>query len=104
MMPSPTKPMRREARGSAACATSGFLSSSAISAASRGLDSQSVAGLQGSRCLCRQLVAVDEVPTPSALLATVGPRRRVPASLGDERVAHLGQHLELSDHAVAAAP
>src|SRR5215208_7145584 len=89
MMPSPTKPI---------------FSSSAMSATSRGLDSQPVAGLQRSRCLRRQLVAVDEVPTLRAGLATIRARRGVPAPLRDQRVAHLGERLQLAHHAVAAAP
>src|SRR5829696_3339063 len=88
MMPSPANPI---------------FSSLAISATSRCLDSQPVAGLQGSRRLRRQLVAVDQVPTPSARLATVGPRRGVPAPLRDQRVAHLRERLELAHHTVAAA-
>ncbi len=35
--------------------------------------------------------------------ASVRTRRRVPTPLGDQRVAHLGERLELAQHALAAA-
>src|SRR5688500_18085226 len=88
MIPRPTKPT---------------FSIPAMSATSRCLDSQPVAGAQYARRLARELLAVDPVPTPSAGLATVGAGRRVSAALGDQRVAHLGQRLELACHAVTAA-
>ena len=74
-----------------------------MSATSRCLDSQPVAGMEVARRLRRQLLAVDEVLTPRARLATIGARRRMAAALGDQRVAHLGERLELAHHAVAAA-
>src|SRR4051812_2968306 len=87
MIPSPTNPTR---------------SRPAMPTTSRCLDSKSVAGAERAGRLARQLLAVDQVPTPGAGLATVRSRRGVAAALGDQRVAHLGQRLQLADHAVAA--
>src|SRR3954451_5742445 len=87
MIPSPTNPTR---------------SRPAMPTTSRCLDSKSVARAERAGRLARQLLAVDQVPTPGAGLATVRSRRGVAAALGDQRIAHLGQRLQLADHAVAA--
>src|SRR5512133_667344 len=76
----------------------------AMSTTSRCLDSQSVAGAQRAGRLGRELLAVEQVPTPGARLATVGAGRGMAAALRDQRVAHLRQRLELAYHAVPAAP
>src|SRR5829696_8319010 len=75
----------------------------AMSATSGGLDSQPVSGAERARGLGRQLPPVQQVPTRTARFAAVRAGRRVQAALGDERVAHLVERLELADHAVAAA-
>src|SRR3954452_19191877 len=64
---------------------------------------QPVAGLQGARRLRRQLVAVQQVAAGLARLAAVRAGRRVAAALGDQRVAHLVECLQLAHHPVAAA-
>src|SRR4051794_34015340 len=84
--------------------TNATFSSSAKATTSRCLDSQAVAGAQRARGLGRQLLAVEQIPTPGARLATIGAGRGVAAALGDQRVAHLVQGFQLADHAVAAAP
>ena len=74
-----------------------------MSATSRGLDPQPVAGPEAAGRLRRQLLAVQQVPTRRARLAAVSAGRRVAAPLGDQREAHLVQRLELAHDAVAAA-
>src|SRR4051794_19537938 len=88
MMPSPRNATR-----------SGF----AMSASSRGLDAQPVAGAQGTGGLARDLFSVHEVAARLSRLAAAGARRGVPAALGDQRIAHVGERLNLTHHAVAAA-
>src|SRR4051794_33283692 len=75
----------------------------AMSATSGGLDSQPVAAPQSTGGLGRRLVAVHEVAARGAWLASGGALRPVTAALGDERVGHLLERLDLADHAVAAA-
>src|SRR4051812_16234105 len=75
----------------------------AISATSGGLDSQPVAAPQRTCGLGRDLLAVHEVAPGLARLASVRALRPVAAALGDQRVRHLVQGLELAHHAVAAA-
>src|SRR5215210_2741054 len=81
----------------------GPISVFAMSATSGRLDSQPVPRAERARRLGRQLVPVQQVPTRPARLAAVRARRRVPAALRDQRVAHLVERLQLADHAVAAA-
>ena len=69
----------------------------------RGLDSQAIAGAERTGGLRRQLVAVQQVAAALAVRAAVGAGRRVPAALGEQRVAHVGQRLDLAHDAVAAA-
>src|SRR3954451_4532384 len=75
---------------------------SAMSATSRGLDSEPVAGLERARRLRLQLLAVQQVPTRPAGLAALGAGRRMAAALGDQRVAHLIQGLQPAGHTVPA--
>src|SRR3954462_1487646 len=75
----------------------------AISATSGGLDSQPVAAPQRTGGLRRDLLAVDEVSPRRAWLASLRALRPVAATLGDQRVRHLMQGLELAHHAVATA-
>src|SRR3954454_17020384 len=89
MMPRPQK------------ATSRF-SLPAMSATSGDLDPQPVSGSEVARRLRRQLVPVQQVPTRRAVLAAVRAGRGVTAALGDQRVAHRVERLQLADHAVAA--
>src|SRR5215216_842142 len=74
----------------------------AISTTSRRLDPQPVSRPEGARCLRRQLLPAQQVPTSRAVLAAVGAGRGVTAPLGDEREAHLGERLQLADDPVAA--
>ena len=53
--------------------------------------------------LRRQLLAVEQVAPARARLAAVRARRRVAAALGDERVGHVLERLDLAHDAVAAA-
>src|SRR3954447_17607232 len=75
----------------------------AMSATSGGLDSQPVAAPQRTAGLRADLLAVHEVASRIAGLAAVRALRPLPAPLGDERVGHLVERLDLADHAVAAA-
>src|SRR4051794_39548377 len=75
----------------------------AMSATSRGLDSQPVAAPERTGGLRGDLVTVDEVATGGARIAPVRALRPVPAPLGDQRVGHLLERLDLANHAVAAA-
>src|SRR5919107_2120398 len=102
MIPRPQKATAvGRAAGSTGCEA--LLSSAlAMSATSGGLDSQPVSGAERARRLGRQLVPVQQVPTRTAGLAAVRAGRCVPAALGDQRVAHLLERLQLADHAVAA--
>src|SRR5688572_18561254 len=88
------------AAGSAGCEAMLF-SPLAMSATSGGLDSQPVSGAERASRFGRQHVPVQQVPTRTARLAAVGSGRCVPAALGDERVAHLVERLQLADHPVA---
>src|SRR5205085_5086914 len=74
----------------------------AMSATSGGLDSQPVAAPQRTGGLGVHLLAVHEVAARGAGLAAGGSLRTVAAALGDQRVGHLLERLELADHAVAA--
>src|SRR5215210_2127774 len=104
MIPSPQKATRpAPAPGGARCAAMSSCSL-AISATSGRLDPQPVSRLEGARRLRLQLRPVQQVPTRRALLAARRSGRRVSAALRDERVAHLGERLQLADDAVAAAP
>src|SRR4051794_20451487 len=87
MMPSPTKPT----------------DSVAMPATSRCLDRQSLPGPQATRRLRRQLVAVEQVAPARPGLAAVRTRRPVAAALGEQRVAHVGERLDLADDPVASA-
>src|SRR5215207_381259 len=89
MMPSPTNPTRLIR---------------AMATTSRSLDSQPVARSERARRLGGELPAVQQVPTRLARLSVLRPRWRVPAALRDQRVAHLGERLELPHNAVAAPP
>src|SRR4051794_27929140 len=75
----------------------------AMSATSGGLDSQPVAAPQRTGGLRRDLLAIDEIPPGGARLAACRALRPVAAALGDERVRHLVQGLEVAHDAVAAA-
>src|SRR4051812_815453 len=75
----------------------------AMSATSGGLDSQPVAAPERTGGLRRHGFAVHEVEALGARLATGGTLRRVAAALGDQRVRHVRQGLDLAYHAVAAA-
>ena len=75
----------------------------AVAAAAGRLDRQPVAGLQLAAGLGRQLLAVEQVAPARAVGAAVGAGRRVAAALGDERVGHRRQRLELAHEPVAAA-
>src|SRR5215207_4995578 len=86
MMPSPMKP-----RGSPA-----------MSATSRRLDPQCLAGRETTARLRRQLLAVEEVAAARARPAAGRARRRVAAALREQGEAHGGERLDLPDHAVAA--
>src|SRR3954453_11122473 len=85
MMPSPMNP-----------------TSSAMPATSRRLDPQPLTRPQATAGLRGQLLAVQEVAPLRARLAAVRAGRRVAAALGEQRVVHLGERLELAHHAVAA--
>src|SRR5439155_24287322 len=74
-----------------------------MSASSRCLDPQPPARPQDAGRLRRRLLAVDQVPARLARRSARGARRCVAAALGDQRVAHLRERLELADDAVAAA-
>src|SRR5215211_225829 len=89
MIPSPTNPTRSPRP--------------ATPTTSRCLDSQTVPPRERARRLRRQLPAVQQVPTRSARFPALRPRRRMAATLRDQRVAHLRERLELADHAVPAA-
>src|SRR5215204_30591 len=68
-----------------------------------GLDSQAIAGAQRTRGLRGQLIAVQQVAARLTVTAAVGAGRRVLTALREQRVAHVGERLDLPDHAVAAA-
>src|SRR3954454_21668501 len=72
-------------------------------ATSGGRDSQPLPAPQPTDALRRYLLAIDEIPPGGARLAACRPLRPVAAALGDERVRHLVQGLELAHDAVAAA-
>src|SRR5215211_1131832 len=75
----------------------------AVSPASRGLDPQPLAGPECPRGLRSHLVAPDEVAPERAVPAALCPRRRVTAALGQQRVRHVLERLDLADDPVAAA-
>src|SRR5829696_4537067 len=77
--------------------------SGAMSATSRGLDPQPLAAPQATGRLRGKLVAVEQVAPRLARLPAGRARRGVPAALGQQRVAHVRERLELPHHAVAAA-
>src|SRR4051794_12174887 len=123
MIPSPTKPtrsppesscIRGRMSGGAAGAVAAALASAvvgggggagaAVTAAPGRLERQPVAYGQRARRLRLQLLAVEQVAPPRARLAARRPGRGVTAALGDERVGHRRQRLELADDPVAAAP
>src|SRR5918992_5368867 len=71
-------------------------------AATRGLDGDDVAGGQLARRLGRHLLAVHEVPTGRAGLASACPQRAVPPSVRQERERGRLEDAGLADDAVAA--
>src|SRR3954468_24856894 len=75
---------------------------SAMPTTSRRLDPQRLTARQATARLRRQLLAVLEVAAHRSGLAAVRSRRCVAAALGQQRVVHVGERLELADHAVAA--
>jgi hypothetical protein len=77
--------------------------SHAPAAASRGLDRDDVAGGQLSRCLRRQLLAVDEIPAHAAGPAALEPLRRVAPAVSEQRERRRLEHPDRADEAVAAA-
>src|SRR3954453_3453995 len=87
MMPSPRK---------------ATFSGAAMATSSRCLDSQPIAGAQCTGGLRRQLVPVQQVATARAVAAAVRAARRMPPPLGQGRVAHAVERLDLADAAVAA--
>src|SRR3954464_13008523 len=76
---------------------------SAISAASRCLDPQSLAGAQRPARLGRQFFPVKQVAPARARLPAGGAGWTMPPALGEQREVHLGQRLELADDTIAAA-
>src|SRR4051794_39390194 len=74
----------------------------AMSATSGGLDSEPVAAPQRTGGLRADLLAVHEVDARGARLAAGGTLRAAPAALGDQRVGHLLERLDLAHHAVTA--
>src|SRR5688572_20435144 len=85
MIPSPTNPT-----GSPKAATS------------RRLDPQSLTAPQATARLRRELLAVEQVASGRAGGAAAGARRAVPAALGEQRVLHRLEGLQLADDSVAA--
>src|SRR4051812_7033576 len=75
----------------------------AMSATSGGLDSQPVAAPERTCGLGWDLLSVHKVASRGAGLAAAGALGAVAPALGDERVRHLVERLELADHPVAAA-
>src|SRR5213075_2877225 len=67
-----------------------------------GLDSESVTASEATPGLRRELFAVQGVAAARAVFTAGGAARRVPAALGYQREAHLGERLELADHTVPA--
>src|SRR5687767_12028776 len=76
-------------------------SSPAMCTTSWCLDSQPIAGPEATRRLRLELLAIEQVATALAVAAAVGPAWRVAAPLREQRVAHVGQRLDLADDAVA---
>src|SRR5262245_61716478 len=87
MIPSPMNPTAR----------------SAMPTTSRRLDPQRLTAGQATARLRGQLLAVDEVAALGARFAALRSRRSVAAALGEQRVVHVRERLQLADHAVAAA-
>src|SRR6187200_2619048 len=76
---------------------------SAMPTTSRRLDPQRLTARQATARLRRQLLAVDQVAALRAGLAASRSGRSVAAALGEQRVVHVRERLELADHAVAAS-
>ena len=74
-----------------------------MSAASRGLDSQPVAGAQRAEALPGNSSPFSRFLPGAPGSPPSTPGGAVAAPLGDQRVAHLVERLELAGHAVAAA-
>ncbi len=75
-----------------------------MSATSGSLDSKSVAGAKLAGGLRPELLPVQEVPATGAGPAALRAWRGMAAALGDERVAHPLERLDLADHALPATP
>src|SRR4051794_37533180 len=75
----------------------------AVAPAAGGLDPQPLAGAERPRGLRLDLGVPDEVASHRAVPAAVGARWRVTAPLGQQRVRHVLERLDLADDAVAAA-
>src|SRR5690349_1715069 len=76
---------------------------SAMPTTSRRLDPQRLTARQATARLRRQLLAIDQVAALRAGFAALRSRRSVAAALGEQRVVHVRERLELADHAVAAS-
>ena len=72
-----------------------------MAASSGGLEPEPVTDAQATCRLGAQLLAVEQVAPRCAGLSAVGARRGVTPALGDERVLHLRERLDLADDAVA---
>src|SRR3954454_12245381 len=90
-----SQPARRE--------TSGAVPEPAATSAARRLDAQPLARPQLSSRLRLELLAIEQVAPARAVRSAIGTPRRVLAALGERRIRHRLERLELADDTVASA-